>query len=285
MTSPLIDTAWLAANLERSELRILDCSVVMRTAPDGTYGFAPGRDEWIAGHIPGSSFVDVLGELADRRSSLPMMMPPAADVAAAMERHGVGAGTDVVLYDRGNHAWAARVWWMLRACGFDSAGVLNGGWQKWVGEGRATSVETRRPAPARFVPRPRPELFVDRATVQAALGRSEVMLINALSPEEHRGTAQTRLPRAGRIPGSRNVHCQALIDPDTKAYRPIEELRELFAAEGALGAERTVTYCGGGIAASSDALALTLLGVPNVAIYDGSLSEWAADATLPLETG
>lgn len=285
MTSPLVDTAWLAANLERSELRILDCSVLMRTAPDGSYGFAPGRDEWIAAHIPGSSFVDVLGELADPRSSLPMMMPPAAAVAATMERHGVGEGTRVVLYDRGNHAWAARVWWMLRACGFDGASVLNGGWQKWVAEGRATSVQTSRPAPARFVARPRPELFVDRAAVQAALGRSEVMLINALSPEEHRGEAQTRLPRAGRIPGSRNVHCQTLIDPDTKAYRPIEQLRELFAAAGALGADRTVTYCGGGIAASSDALALTLLGVPNVAIYDGSLSEWAADPTLPLERG
>lgn len=283
MTSPLIDTAWLAANLERPELRVLDCSVLMRTAPDGTYGFAPAREEWAAGHVPRSSFVDVLGELADRRSSLPMMMPPAAEVGATMERYGVGEDTYVVLYDRGNHAWAARVWWMLRACGFDTASVLDGGWQKWLAEGRPTSMEESHPAPARFVARPRPELFVDRATVQAALDRTEITLINALSPEEYRGTAKTRLPRAGRIPGSRNVHCQALIDPTTKAYRPIEELRQLFAAQGALGAERTVTYCGGGIAASSDALALTLLGVPNVAIYDGSLSEWAADPTLPLE--
>lgn len=287
MHSPLIDTAWLTANLGRPELRILDCSVLMRTAPDGSYSFAPAREEWHAAHIPGSQFVDVLGELADPRSPLPMMMPPAHELAATLERYGVGDGTTVVLYDRGNHAWAARVWWMLRACGFDTAAVLDGGWQKWVAEGRATAAAATAtaPAPARFTPRPRPELFVDRATVQAALGAGDVTLVNALSPEEHRGEAKTRLPRAGRIPGSRNVHCQALVDPLTHAYRPVEELRAIFAAADALGGERTVTYCGGGIAASSDALALTLLGVANVAIYDGSLSEWAADPTLPLERG
>jgi thiosulfate/3-mercaptopyruvate sulfurtransferase len=285
MHGPLIDTDWLAANLLRADLRILDCSVLMRTAPDGTYGFAPARDEWLGAHIPGSQFVDVLAELADRRSPLPMMMPPADELADALEPYGVGDDTVVVLYDRGNHAWAARVWWMLRAAGFDAASVLDGGWQKWLAEGRPTSIDRARPPPARFTPRPRPELFVDRAAVQAALERGGVMLVNALSPEEHRGEAKTRLPRAGRIPGSRNVHCQALIDPVSHTYRPADELRGIFAAAGVLGAERTVTYCGGGIAASSDALALTLLGVPNVAIYDGSLSEWAADPTLPLERG
>lgn len=285
MPSPLIDTNRLAAELHRPELRILDCSVLMRTAPDGTYGFAPAREEWGAAHIPGSQFIDVLGELADRRSSLPMMMPPADDVAAALEPYGIGDDTVVVLYDRGNHAWAARVWWMLRAAGFDAASVLDGGWQKWIAEGRPTTAEVKRYPPARFTPRPRPDVFVDRSAVQSGLDRPDVVLVNALSPEEHRGEAKTRLPRAGRIPGSRNVHCQTLIDPTTKAYRPIAELREIFAAAGALGATRTVTYCGGGIAASSDALALTLIGVPNVAIYDGSLSEWAADPSLPLQRG
>jgi thiosulfate/3-mercaptopyruvate sulfurtransferase len=285
MISPLVGTDWLAANLARPELRVLDCSVLMRTAPDGTYSFAPAHAEWAAAHIPGSQFVDVLGELADRASSLPMMMPPTADVVVTMARYGVGDGTRVVLYDRGNHAWAARVWWMLRACGFETASVLDGGWQKWLAEERQTSTTPSHYERGRFVPRPRPDLFVDRATVHAALDQPDVVLVNALSPEEYRGEIKTRLPRAGRIPGSRNVHCQALIDPTTKAYRPREELRQIFAAAGALGAARTVTYCGGGIAASSDALALTLLGVPNVAIYDGSLSEWAADASLPLERG
>jgi thiosulfate/3-mercaptopyruvate sulfurtransferase len=284
-SSPLVSTAWLADAVTRPELRILDCSVVMRTAPDGTYSFVPGRDEWNAAHIPGSVFLDVLGELADKTSALPMMMPPAAVFGAAMEQHGVGEGTRVVLYDRGNHAWATRVWWMLKACGFDSASVLDGGFKKWLAEGRPTSSEPVPYPRGRFVPRPRPELFVGRGEVLAALERRDTVLINALSPEEHRGEAKTRLPRAGRIPGSSNVHCQALLDPVTNAYHPRAQLEELFAAAGALGAERTVTYCGGGIAATSDAFALALLGVRNVAVYDGSLAEWTADPALPLERG
>jgi thiosulfate/3-mercaptopyruvate sulfurtransferase len=285
MSSPLVTTAWLAANLGRTDLRILDCAVTMRTHPDGTYGFVPGRDEWLAGHVPGSDFVDVMGELSAQTSPLPLMMPPAAEFAATMERYGVGVGTHVVLYDRGNHAWAARVWWMLRACGFDAAQVLDGGWQKWAAEGRPVSTAPATYARGTFAPHVRTELFATKDEVLAALGRPDVTLVNALSPEEHRGTAATRLPRSGRIPGSRNVFVQTLTDPDSKAYKTKTELEALFVAAGALGAQRTIVYCGAGIAASSDALALTLLGTPNVAVYDGSLSEWTADAALPMERG
>jgi len=285
MLSPLTSTDWLATHLDRPDLRILDCSVLMYTAPDGTYTFGPGHDEFAAAHIPRSVFVDVLAELADESSPLPMMMPPAAVFAATMERYGVGARTHVILYDRGNHAWAARVWWMLRAAGFDAASVLNGGWQKWLAEGRPTSTTPGSYPRGAFVPRARPDLFATKSDVLAALHDPDVTLVNALSPEEFRGEAQTRLPRRGRIPGSCNVHCESLIDPVSKAYRSPEELRRIFTAAGALRGGRAVTYCGGGIAASSDALALTLLGVEPVAVYDGSLAEWAADPTLPLERG
>jgi thiosulfate/3-mercaptopyruvate sulfurtransferase len=285
MIPALLGTDWLAANLDRSDLRILDCSVLMRVAPDGSYSFGPGRDEWDAAHVPGSMFVDVLAELKDPSSPLPMMMPPLDELAATLSSYGVGEGTHVVLYDRGNHAWAARVWWMLRACGFDTASVLDGGWQKWLAEGRPTTAAPGRYARGNFVVRPRPEAFVDKAHVRSALERRDIALINALSPEEFRGEAKSRLPRTGRIPGSRNVYCQTLVDPVRKTYRPLEELRALFAEAGALDAAQAVTYCGAGIAASSDAFVLTLLGVPNVAVYDGSLAEWAADAELPLERG
>lgn len=280
----ICETDWLAENSGNSRVRIFDCTVVMVPTPDGGYTFRPGREEYDAGHIPGAAFVDVLGDLADKRSTLPMMMPPVAEFAATMAKYGVGKGAQVVLYDRGNHAWAARVWWMLRAAGFDDAAVLNGGWQKWLAEKRPVSTEPGTYPQSEFTPRPQPELIVSKEQVLDSLGRQGVTLINALTPQEFRGEAG-RFPRRGRIPGSRNVFCQTLIDPKTQAFLPVEELRKRFETTGALQADRTITYCGAGIAASADALALTLLGVKNVAVYDGAMAEWSADPSLPMETG
>jgi thiosulfate/3-mercaptopyruvate sulfurtransferase len=206
-------------------------------------------------------------------------------MAAAMSRLGVGEGTRVVLYDRAVNMWAARVWWMLRSVGFDHAAVLNGGWKKWTVEKRATSTEPCAYPSARFVPRPRPELFADKSAVLAGLGQSATCVINALSEEQHRGTGGVAYGRSGRITGSGNVPARELVGPATHAYLPPDVLRRRFAASGALDAGRVITYCGGGIAASSDAFVLTLLGHEHVAVYDASLSEWAADPSLPMQTG
>jgi thiosulfate/3-mercaptopyruvate sulfurtransferase len=206
-------------------------------------------------------------------------------MAASMARLGVGEGTRVVLYDRSLNMWAARVWWMLRAVGFGDAAVLNGGWRRWTVEGRPTSTEPCTYPPARFVARPRPDLFVDKSAVLAGLGGRETCILNALSEAQHKGTGGVTYGRAGRIAGSANVPAQSLVDPATHAYLPAAVLRERFAAAGVLEAGRVITYCGGGIAASSDAFVLTLLGHDHVSVYDASLSEWAADPSLPMETG
>ena len=281
--SSLIETGWLADQLGAPDLRILDCSVVRKDNPDGSYGFASGKDNWAKGHIPGSIFVDVLKELSDPNAKTSLMMPPHEDFARIMAGRGVGDGTRVVLYDNSNHAWAARVWWMLRTCGFDNAGVLNGGWNKWLAEGRPNSAEDTRYPEAKFTLSARPELMVTKEQVRDSLGQGSVAIINALSPESFRGEV-VLFPRPGRIPGSKNVYCQTLVDPKNHNYVDAVRMRQLFEASGALEADRVITYCGGGIAASSDALALTLLGVKNVAVYDGSMSEWTADPNMPLET-
>jgi len=280
----LVETDWLAAHLEDPTLRVLECTAILHTLPEGGYRAESGRATWAVGHIPRSGFADLTDDLCDRTSALRFMMPPAEQLAASMARLGVGEGTRVVLYDRFVNMWAARVWWMLRAVGFDQAAVLNGGWRTWTLEGRPTSTEPCAYPPGRFVARPRPEMFAGKGAVLAGLGERATCVLNALTDEQHRGGGVT-YGRPGRIAGSANVPARSLVDPRTHAYLPADVLREQFAAAGALTAGRVITYCGGGIAASSDAFVLTLLGHGGVAVYDASLSEWATDPSLPMETG
>ncbi|MGD8323338.1 MAG: sulfurtransferase [Gammaproteobacteria bacterium] len=282
MPWPLVSTNWLTDSLEAPDLRIIDCAVMMHTAADGSYTFAGAHEAYDAGHIPGAGFIDVLTELSDPDSTLPLTLPKPAAFEAVMSGLGVGPGTRVVLYDRSNHAWAARVWWLLRAYGFDTASVLDGGWLKWTAEQRPVSREVETQPAARFTADFRATLIARKADVLQGISDPGTSLINALSPEEHSG-AQGRFERKGRIAGSSNVYCQSLIDPQTCAYRDSGALRAAFADSGAFETDRTITYCGGGIAASSDALILTALGVENVAVYDGSLNEWTRDPAAPME--
>jgi thiosulfate/3-mercaptopyruvate sulfurtransferase len=283
----LVETDWMANHLDDPEVRLLECNVFLHPAPEMPGGFRveSGRAKWAEGHIPGAGFVDLQEELSDRMSKLRFMMPPAAQFAEAMGRAGVGDGVRVILYDRAVNMWAARIWWMLRAFGFDSAAVLNGGFKKWTVEGRPVATDAGSRPARMFTPRPRPALMADKAGVLAALGESSACVLNALSEEQHRGTGGSTYGRPGRIAGSVNVVARELVDPQTHAYLPADVLRAKFQAVGALDAKRVVTYCGGGIAASSDAFILTLLGRDDVAVYDASLSEWANDPSLPMERG
>jgi thiosulfate/3-mercaptopyruvate sulfurtransferase len=281
----LVGTEWLAGHLDDPGVRVLECTVYLYPAEvTGGYRVESGRARWAQGHIPGAGFADLSEDLSDRSSPLRFMMPPAEQFAFAMGRLGVGAGVRVILYDRFVSMWAARLWWMLRAFGFDAAAVLDGGWKKWTLEGQPIGSDDGARPPQPFIARPRPGLIADKAGVLAALGDNRACVLNALTEEQHRGGGVT-YGRPGRIAGSLNVPARDLVDPGTHAYLPADLLRAKFAAAGALDAGRVITYCGGGIAASSDAFVLTLLGRDDVAVYDGSLSEWAADPSLPMETG
>jgi len=282
----LVETDWLARHLDDPGVRVVECTVYLQPADvPGGYRVESGRAKWAEGHIPGAGFVDLQEELSDRSSKLRFMMPPAAQFAEAMGRVGVGDGVRVILYDRAVNMWAARIWWMLRAFGFDEAAVLNGGFKKWTVEGRPVATDTGARPARTFTPRPRPALMADKAGVLAALGESKACVLNALTEEQHRGTGGTAYGRPGRIAGSVNVAARDLVDPKTHAYLAADVLRAKFQAVGALDAKRVVTYCGGGIAASSDAFVLTLLGRDDVAVYDASLSEWATDPSLPMDRG
>jgi thiosulfate/3-mercaptopyruvate sulfurtransferase len=276
----LVTTDWLSRQLDDPDLVVLDCSVY--SLPDDAGGIVnvSGRAEYDAGHIPTAGFADLMGDLSESDSPIEFAVPTPKQFCSAMGALGVGDDSRVVLYDGFMSAWAARVWWMLRWVGFDRAAVLDGGLQVWAAESRPLSTEPATRPAKQLTPAPRPQLIADRDEVLAASDDGAVCLIDAM-PEDHFRGEQTMYARAGHIPGASNASVLDLFD-ESGRFRPLDELAGMF--EGDHDA-RTITYCGGGIAASATALVLTRLGYTDVAVYTASLQEWAADPANPLVVG
>lgn len=282
----LVSTAWLAANLGDPALRVFECTTHLRPAEpaDGVpYHPESGWADYDSGHIEGAGFLDLPGELSDPDGATAFTTPSPDRFGEAMSRHGVGDGTRVVLYSRGRVMWATRVWWMLRVMGFDTASVLDGGFDKWAAEGRPTTTKPARYPTATFVARPRPELLVDRHGVLAATGDPTALLINTLTEDDFRGLTPSRYGRPGRIPGSQSLPWPGLTTPTDGTMIPLEAAARALEQLGAPAAERIVCYCGGGISATEALFHLHRLGYANLALYDASMSEWASDPSLPIE--
>jgi len=281
----LVETDWLADHLRDPGVRIFDCTTHLIPDPKITYQVVPGRADFEKGHIPGAGFIDVQADVSDTSQKLRFMLPPAEAFAASMRRLGVSADSRVVLYSAANPWWATRVWWLLRIFGHDNTAVLNGGLQKWRRENRPLESGPAAPrAPGDFTVREVRDLMVGKEEVRAAIGDTATCTINALLPEQHQGIGGNSYGRPGHIAGSVNVAAAHLLDPETNAFLSPAELDARFAGHGAMD-KRVITYCGGGIAASADAFVLVMLGHEDVRLYDASLSEWAADPSLPMETG
>ena len=285
----LVSTDWLAEHLADDDVRVFETTVFLRPRDGGGRLVESGRAEYGSGHVAGAGFLDLQGDFSDNEQRLRFMMPSAEGFAEAAGRHGISESSKLVLYDRSGSMWAARLWWMFQSMGCKGAAVLDGGWRRWSAEGRPVSTDEATYEPAIFTPTADPARFADLDEVRAFVESSDAggsCLINALGREQHSGAdgGQT-YGRPGHIPGSTNVPAMELTDPETGLFRPAEELTSLFEQAGADRTQRVVTYCGGGIAASNDALALSLLGYEDIAVYDASMSEYAADPSLPLEVG
>jgi thiosulfate/3-mercaptopyruvate sulfurtransferase len=273
----LLTTDWLSQHLDDPDLVVLDCTV--RTVPSEGGGFTnvSGRADYDGGHIPSAGFADLTGDLCDTNSPIEFAVPKPEQFCSAMGKLGVGDDSRVVLYDGILSAWAARVWWMLRWVGFDQAALLDGGLKAWTDEGRPLSTAPATLPLKQLTPVPRPELIADRDEVLASINDGAVCLIDTMPKAFYRGE-QTLYGRPGHIPGALNIDAVELLD-ESGRYRPYDELDAMFDCDRNT---RTITYCGGGIAASSDAFIMTRLGFTDVAVYTASLQEWAADSSNPI---
>ncbi|BBG03042.1 MULTISPECIES: sulfurtransferase [Pseudonocardia] len=285
---PLVSADDLAAAADRPDVLIVDASTRLATTAEGEpYQVTPDIEGFRTAHVPGAVFADIPGAFSDPAGRFSLTVPTAEQFAAAAGALGIGAGTHVVAYDTAGNAWATRFWWLLRAFGHDAVSVLDGGLAAWTAAGHPTESGEPAPASATFTPRPRPELIATTDEVRRlSTGDGPGVVVNALDPATYRGEQEiSPYSRRGRIPGSTNLPLFELLDPATGRFLDKDGLAAKLHQAGILDAERTVTYCGGGIAATLPAFAAYVVSGAEVAVYDGSLSEWTADATLPVETG
>ena len=284
-SAALISTEDLARRAGAPALRIFDCTTYLRPRPEGGYNVESGRANYDKGHVPGAAFLDLASALSDTSSPHRFTLPPLDQLTRAFAANGIGHGTFVVLYSHATPTWATRLWWMLRAVGFDDAAVLDGGLDKWKAEKHPLSTEATVHPAATLTLRGRAEIFVGKDEMKMAIGNPDTLTLNALSLDQHKGTGGVTYGRPGRIAGSSCVPAASLFGPD-KTFKPIDELRSAFEGVGTTADKRVLVYCGGGIAATLDAFVLTaLLGHKNVSVYDNSMQEWSNDPSLPMEVG
>ena len=240
------------------------------------------------GHVPGAAFLDVDVDLASPRGQGPGRHPlPTADrFDSAMSRAGVGAETHVVAYDFGDGSTAARVWWLLRHFGHERVSVLDGGWARWSAEGRATESASPTIAQAAFVARARADDLVDADTVERLRHEPDTLVIDSRMPERYEGRTEPIDPVAGHVPLAVNhPYPRNVRAADDPRFLSPEALREQFAAMGADRAKNVIAYCGSGINACQNLLALHVAGFEHALLYEGSWSDWCSTGTREVGTG
>lgn len=265
----LIETDELARTAGAPAVRIVD----LRGDPD------QGAAAYRAGHIPDAVYLSPK-ELDDARANAEGLPIRPEKAAALFGGLGIDHDTTVVVYDDAGGAYAARLFFVLEYYGHARTRLLNGGLAKWRREGRPLTQNAPKVEATRFVPRARRELVATADEVKAALGKEEVCLVDARSPEEYAGK-DVRAKRGGHIPGARNVDWVSTLNPD-QTFKSADALRAIFEAAGIMPDRQVVIYCQSGVRAAHDYFVLRLLGYAKIKNYDGSWNEWGNDPSLPL---
>jgi thiosulfate/3-mercaptopyruvate sulfurtransferase len=274
---PLVSTDWLAERLGDSNLRVVDATLPLVGQP------GQGRDSYIAGHIPGAVFFDI-NAVADQTTDLPHMLPSPEAFARDAGQLGLSRDATIVVYDAHGIYSAPRVWWTLRVMGYPQVFVLDGGLRKWRAEGRAVETQAPAPLPVAVEAAPDFDLVKNLDDVTSILADGSAQVVDARSAGRFRG--ETPEPRAslrcGHMPGALNLPFDQVVNADGT----LKSAEALKAAFGHVDLARPiVTTCGSGVTASVLALALARLGRFDVAVYDGSWTEWGGRPDTAVVTG
>jgi thiosulfate/3-mercaptopyruvate sulfurtransferase len=276
--STLIDTSTLAHHLDDPSFALLDCRFRL---DDPGWGLV----QYKTVHIPGAVFLDLDRDLSGSKTGTNGRhpLPDPSEFARTLGRLGIDQSMQVVAYDQDISIFASRVWWMLRWLGHGSVAVLDGGFAKWEAEGRAVRA-AHEIKPARiFQGTPRRELIADAREIAGKLHHPDVRLLDARSPERFRGENETLDKKAGHIPGAVNHYYTGNLNGDN-TFKPPDELRRDFEQTLAeVPATHAISYCGSGVTACHNLLAMERAGLAGARLYPGSWSEWSSDSTRPVE--
>jgi len=275
----LVDTETLARFLADPDWVVFDCRHDL-AAPER------GRAEYAQSHIPGARFLHLDDDLSAPKTGR-NGRHPLPDPDAFMERlgeAGVDSRKQVVAYDAQGGMVASRLWWMLRWLGHLPVAVLDGGWDRWVAEGRPRSAEVPRPEPTRFTGRPS-AVHVSAGAVRSHLGDGTMVLVDGRAPDRYRGQNETIDPVGGRIPGAKNRYYRDNLDSSGRFKAPEVLKAEFGALLGARSPREVVNYCGSGVSACHNLLAMEVAGLRGARLYPGSWSEWSADPARPVASG
>jgi thiosulfate/3-mercaptopyruvate sulfurtransferase len=276
----VIDAESLARRLADRDLVVVDCR--FRLDDPGW-----GEREYLARHIPGAVYAHLDRDLSGTKTGSNGRHPlPAIDaLAATLGSFGVDGGTQVVSYDQDNGMYASRLWWLLRWMGHEAAAVLDGGFREWLAKNRPTTADRPSPQPRTFVPRVRAAMVATLEEVAMASRQGHRRLVDARAPERFRGEAETIDKAAGHIPGATNHHFLKNLDASGAWQAPAALRAELQTVLDGTPPDQTIAYCGSGVTACHNLLAMEHAGLRGAKLYPGSWSEWSSDPARPIETG
>lgn len=282
----IVSCEWLKERIDDDNIRVFDCTTYLHYTddhPSKPYDVESGFENYKIGHIPNASYFDLQGKLSNNQSPFNFTVPDYDILTKSFQTMGVGDPFHVILYATNAVQWATRVWWLIFILGFKRVSILDGGLREWQELGYDLEVGENSFKPARFEASSDRSVFVGKDHTLESINAKNCIILNALTSDLHRGE-NPRYGRPGRIPGSINIPFHNLLEENThKLLTPAKAL-EIFERENLNKKTRVLNYCGGGIAATLNAFVLRQLGIENLEIYDNSMSEWAMDYSLPIET-